>query len=161
MIQQHGRMSVVRSDSQACELSAQLHPNCIVCSATNPRGLGQTFALRSDDSVRADFDLDETYEGYRGCPHGGVTSALLDGSMGHWLFAHGLAGVTAELNIRFRHPIRLGKPATAIAQLKTASHPLYVLEARVVQDGRVKAEATGKFIHKPELIQRTDGDCDE
>ncbi len=161
MIQQHHEIGFAQSDGQADHLPAQLHPNCIVCSPSNPRGFGQDFILRSDDSITADFDLDETYEGYQGCPHGGVTSALLDGSMGHWLFAHGLAGVTAELNIRFRHPIRLGEPATAIARLKRASHPLYVLEARVVQDGRVKAEATGKFIHKPELVQRTDGDCDE
>jgi len=154
MIQQHGKISVVRSDSPACELSAQLHPNCIVCSATNPRGLGQVFALRFDDSITTDFELDETCAGYRGCPHGGVASALLDASMGQWLFAHGLAGVTAELNIRFRHPIRLGEPARAIAQLTRASHPLYVLEARVVQNGQVKARATGKFVHKPELLEQ-------
>lgn len=86
---------------------------------------------------------------------------MLDASMGHWLFAHGLAGVTAELNIRFRHPIRLGMPATAIAQLKRASHPLYILEARIVQDGQVKARATGKFIHKPELVERAHGDHDD
>jgi len=138
MIQQHGQIRVVQCGSQTGELSAQLHPNCIVCSPTNPRGLGQVFALRSDDSITADFELDETCEGY----------------------IHGLAGVTAELNVRFRHPIRLGEPATAIAQLKRASHPLYVLEARVVQDGQVKAQATGKFLHKPELVERTKGNGD-
>jgi uncharacterized protein (TIGR00369 family) len=111
--------------------------------------------LRPDDSITADFDLDETCEGYRDSPHGGVTSALLDASMGHWMFAHGLAGVTAELNIRFRHPLRLGEPARAIAELTRASHPLYVLQARVVQNGQVKARATGKFIHKPELLEQT------
>jgi len=161
MIPQHGEIGIVPSDGQAGDLPTQLHPNCIVCSPTNPRGFGQAFALRADDSVTADFDLDETCEGYQGCPHGGVTSALLDASMCHWLFAHGLAGVTAELNIRFRHPVQLGKPATAITQLKRASHPLYVLEARVVQDGQVKVQATGKFIHKPELVKRAHGDCDD
>ncbi len=161
MIQQHGEIGVVQSDDQVCNLPAQLHPNCIVCSPTNPRGLGQIFTLRSDDSVTADFDLDETCEGYQGCPHGGATAALLDASMCHWLFAHGLAGVTAELNIRFRHPIRLGEPASAIAQLKRASPPLYILEARIVQDGQVKAQAIGKFIHKPNLVERTCGGCDD
>jgi len=153
-------MGVVQPNNQAYELSAQLHPNCVVCSPTNPRGLGQVFALRSDDSITADVELDETLEGYEGCPHGGVTSALLDASMGYWLFAHGLAGVTAELNIRFRHPVRLGEPARAIAQLKRASHPHYVLEARLVQDGQVKAQATGTFLHKPELAERAKGNGD-
>jgi uncharacterized protein (TIGR00369 family) len=118
------------------------------------------FALRSDNSITADFELDETYEGYIGYAHGGVTSALLDASMGHWLFVHSLAGVTAELSIRFRHPVRLGEPARAIAQLKRASHPLYILEARIVQDGQVKAQATGKFLHQPELVERAKGNGD-
>jgi uncharacterized protein (TIGR00369 family) len=150
---QHGATAVVPTDGRANGLSRQLHPNCVVCSATNPRGLGQAFSLRSDDSIIADFELDDTCAGYQGRPHGGVTSALLDASMGHWLFAHGLAGVTAELNVRFRHPIQLGEPARAIAELKRASPPLYILEARVVQHGQVKARATGKFVHKPELVE--------
>lgn len=160
MIQQHDKMSIAQPEDPVCDLPAQLHPNCIVCSPTNPRGLGQAFSLGSDDSITADFDLDETCEGYQGCPHGGITAALLDASMCHWLFAHGLTGVTAELSIRFRHPIRPGEPARAIAQLKRASHPLYILEARIVQDGQVKAQATGKFIHKSQLIEQAHGGSD-
>ena len=148
-------------NTQFDDLRTRLHPNCIVCSPNNPRGLGLIFNIRVDGSVAADFELDGTYEGYRECPHGGVISAILDASMGQWLFAHGLSGVTAELNVRFRHPIQLGEAGTVLAELEKASHPLYILKAQVAQNGQLMARATGKFIHKPELAKCAKCDCDD
>jgi len=102
----------------------------------------------TDDTVVADFELDQAVEGYVGWPHGGITAAVLDGAMTNWLFAHGLTGVTAELKIRFRNPVILEEPAQVTARLKSASHPLYVLEAHITQNGQLKARATGRFMHK-------------
>jgi acyl-coenzyme A thioesterase PaaI-like protein len=102
----------------------------------------------------AEFELDQAVEGYVGWPHGGITSAVLDGAMTNWLFAHGLTGVTAELNVRFRHPIILEEPAKVMARLKTASHPLYELEACITQNGQLKARATGRFMHKEHGSER-------
>jgi len=102
----------------------------------------------ADDTIIADFELDPTAEGYVGWSHGGIISAALDGAMTNWLFAHGLIGVTAELNIRFRHPVLLGEPTQVTACLRTASHPLYELEAQIVQNRQLKARATGRFLHQ-------------
>jgi acyl-coenzyme A thioesterase PaaI-like protein len=129
-------------------LRARLHPHCVVCSPDHPGGLCLRFAAGADDTVAADFQLDRAVEGYVGWPHGGITSAILDGAMTNWLFAHGLTGVTAELNVRFRHPVLLEEPATVTAHLRTASPPLYELEAQIIQDGQLKARATGRFLHK-------------
>jgi len=150
----------IEPNTQFGNLRTRLHPNCIVCNTNNSRGLGLAFVLRADDRVAADFELDNTYEGYRGCPHGGVACAILDASMGQWLFAHGLSGVTAELNIRFRHPIQLGEAGTVLAELKRSSHPLYILKAQVVQNGQIMARATGKFVHKSELAKCANGNYD-
>jgi uncharacterized protein (TIGR00369 family) len=128
-------------------LRARLHPHCIVCSPDHSCGLGLRFVAGADDTVVAEFELDQTVEGYVGWPHGGITSAVLDGAMTNWLFAHGLTGVTAELNVRFRHPVMLEEPAKVTARLKSASHPLYVLEAHITQNGQLKARATGRFMH--------------
>jgi uncharacterized protein (TIGR00369 family) len=134
---------------QTCEdIRTALHPNCVVCSPDKPRGLALQFASAADDTVVAEFELDEMVEGYVGWPHGGITTSILDGAMTNWLFAHGLAGVTAELNVRFRHPVLLGEPATVTARLKQASHPLYELEACITQNGQLKVRATGRFMHK-------------
>jgi len=151
---------VIQTNTEFDNLRTRLHPNCIVCSPNNPKGLGLIFDIRADDSIVADFELDDTCEGYEGCPHGGVTCAMLDAAMGQWLFAHDLSGVTAELVIRFRHPIQLEEAGTILAELERASHPLYILKARVVQNGQLMARATGKFIHKPELVKCAEGHCD-
>ena len=129
-------------------LRARLHPHCVVCSADNPCGLCLRFVAGADDTVLADFALDQTVEGYVGWPHGGITSAILDGAMTNWLFAHGLTGVTAELSVRFRHPLLLEEPTRVTARLRNAAPPLYELEAHITQNGQLKVRATGKFMHK-------------
>jgi acyl-coenzyme A thioesterase PaaI-like protein len=136
-----------KSESRA-SLRTRLHPRCVVCSPDHPCGLGLCFVAGADDTVVADFELDRAVEGYEGWSHGGITSAVLDGAMTNWLFAHGLAGVTAELNVRFRHPLILEEPAQVTARLKGASHPLYELEAQITQNGQLKARATGRFMHR-------------
>jgi acyl-CoA thioesterase FadM len=102
----------------------------------------------------ADFKLDPVVEGYVGWPHGGITSAVLDGAMTNWLFAHDLACVTAELTVRFRHPMVLNEPAKVTARLKNASHPLYVLDAWITQNGHLKTRATGKFMYIEYEVER-------
>mgnify|MGYP006281640669 CR=1 FL=1 len=129
-------------------LRDRLHPHCVVCSPENTLGLGLQFVAGEDDTVVAEFELDRTVEGYVGWPHGGITSAILDGAMTNWLFAHGLTCVTADLNVRFRHPVLLDEPAEVTAALQRASHPLYVLEARIVQNGQLRVRATGRFMYK-------------
>ena len=128
-------------------LRARLHPHCVVCSPNHPGGLCLRFTAAADDTVVADFRLDREVEGYVGWPHGGITSAILDGAMTNWLFAHDLTCVTAELSVRFRHPVLLNEPAKVTARLKKASHPLYVLDADITQNGRLKTQATGKFMY--------------
>jgi acyl-coenzyme A thioesterase PaaI-like protein len=84
--------------------------------------------------------------------HGGIISSILDGAMTHCLFAHGRTAVTAQLSTRFRHPVVTQEPATVSARIERSSHPLYILEARIVQARQIKATATGKFLDQPQLL---------
>ena len=120
----------------------------MVCSPDHPYGLCLRFAAGPDDTVVAEFQFDPAFEGYKGWPHGGITSAVLDGAMTNWLFVHGLTCVTAELEVRFRHPVVLGEPATVTARLKDDSHPLYELEACIHQNEQLKVRAVGRFMYK-------------
>ena len=45
---------------------ARLHPHCVICSQDNPSGLGLRFLTGPDDTVTAQFELDQTVEGYIG-----------------------------------------------------------------------------------------------
>lgn len=127
-----------------------MHPLCIVCGREIGGGLNLRFSLRDDGSVEASFQCRQRLQGYPDTMHGGVTAALLDGAMTNCLFAHGIAAVTAEMTVRFRHPIELHDSLTVSARIARSQSPLHVIEARIVQREQVKATAAGKFMERPE-----------
>lgn len=133
---------------QRQHVSGQAHPSCFVCSPRHLSGMGLRFIPQGDGSVAAEFSCDALYEGYEGMVHGGIISTLLDGAMTHCLFALGHVAVTADLHVRFRHPLYTGQEATVRAKMTCEASPLFVLEAQVVQAGQVKATAIGKFMRK-------------
>ena len=145
------RMSVTTKAAQAVlEHTRQAaHPLCIVCGRSDECGLGLRFLLRDDGGVEASFECEARFQGYEGILHGGVTSSLLDGAMTNCLFAHGIKAVTAEMTVRFRHPVELDTPAVVRARIDRVQLPLYIVEAEILQGGQVKARAVGKFMARP------------
>ena len=143
-------MSVITEPGQDAlrEIQARAHACCVVCGTASGRGLRLVFRSSEDGSVQATFDCERAYEGYANILHGGVVSALLDGAMTNCLFAHEHAGVTAELTVRFRHPVCTDATATVRAWIERCSPPLHVLRAELAQEGQVKATARGKFMAK-------------
>jgi len=143
---------VITSTAQAGwqELRAQAHSNCAVCSPSNRRSLCLRFTASGDGTVQAYFDCDESFEGYTGMLHGGVIASLLDGAMTNCMFAHGVAAMTGELTVRFRHPVIVNRLATLRAWIERSSPPRHLLSAEIVQDGQVKATASGKFMERPQ-----------
>ena len=131
----------------------QTHANCVVCGSASPRGLRLHFVPLADGSVQAAFDCGETFEGYAGTVHGGVISAVLDGAMTNCIFAHGRAGLTGELRVRYRHPVPTNHEATVRGWIERASPPLYFARAELAQDGEVKATATGKFMDRSPMAK--------
>jgi acyl-coenzyme A thioesterase PaaI-like protein len=101
-----------------------------------------------------EFACDSRYEGYTGVLHGGIISALLDGAMTNCLFLHGQVAVTAELVVRFRHPILLERSAEVQAWITVAEPPVFRLKAQIEQDGIVKAAARAAFMMPSPRSQR-------
>ncbi|NOQ21170.1 MAG: hotdog fold thioesterase [Candidatus Aegiribacteria sp.] len=122
------------------------HANCVVCSSLNEHGLGLSFKSLPDGSVEATFDCNQAFEGYRNVLHGGITSTLLDGAMTNCMFAHGIHAVTAELNIRFLHPVACCLSVTVRAWITRSSSKLHLLKAEISQNDQIMATATGKFV---------------
>jgi uncharacterized protein (TIGR00369 family) len=129
-------------------LSHQVHPSCLACSRAHEGCLGLEFSPRNDGGVEATFCCRPDYQGYDGVVHGGVISTVLDSAMTNCLFAHDVIAVTAELNVRFRHPVLTNNPAVVTAHVFRATPPLFVVEAKFHQEGKIKATATGKFMQK-------------
>ena len=132
---------------QMRRLHAAIHPHCVVCGADNPRGLRVDFRPTADGGVEAHFDCPRIFEGYSHRIHGGVIAALLDGAMTNCLFAHGHVAVTAELNVRYRHPVMTDRRATVRAWIRESSHGLHRLRAEVLQDRQLLVIATATFLN--------------
>jgi uncharacterized protein (TIGR00369 family) len=111
------------------------------------------FHPSGDGGVQATFDCRKAYEGYANVVHGGVVSALLDGAMTNCLFSHGHPGVTAELVVRFRHPVRTDTAATVRAWIERCAPPLHILKAELLQDQQLKATARGKFMEQARVTR--------
>jgi len=136
-------LSVVRQQS---------HPECFVCGSANGHGLGLEFQPTPDGAVEASFACEQVFNGYPGMLHGGIICSLLDGAMTNCMFAHGMVAVTADMNVRFRHPVIVNRPATVRAKLNSETDsPIHRLTAEVVQEGQVVATATARFIDKDAL----------
>ncbi len=128
----------------------RVHPGCFVCSPAHPAGLRQEFTLQPDGSVESTFAGGEAWEGYRGYLHGGVAAALLDGAMTNLLFAHGLEAFTAELRVRYRHPVAARSPMTVSARWDESHGLFHSLRAELRQDAQIKVTAVGKFLERHE-----------
>lgn len=145
-------MSIETQQNTTTNICNRVHPNCVVCSSTNSKGLHLEFVSTNNGGITATFQCDEAFEGYPGVLHGGVISSILDGAMGHCMFARGQAVVTFEMTTRFRYPVVTNQEATVSARITQSSHPLYILEAEILQAGQVKATAKSKFLDQPRLI---------
>jgi acyl-coenzyme A thioesterase PaaI-like protein len=126
------------------------HPFCLVCSQSNPLGLGLEFAVHDDGSVSASFLGHSTLEGFEGFHHGGMIASLLDGAVTNCLFAHGHVAMTAELKVRYRKPVVIGEEMLIRAWITESFPPLYHLKAELRQKDCVKVTATAKFVERNE-----------
>lgn len=129
-------------------LRRESHPDCFVCGPANGHGLGLDFQWSEDGSVETEFACQRIFQGYSARLHGGIICTVLDGAMTNCLFAHGHVGVTAELKVRFRHPVMTDRPARVRAWVASSLRPLHELAAELVQEQQVMATARGKFLER-------------
>ncbi len=128
---------------------ARLHPDCVVCSPTNPHGLHLQCQRQPDGSVAARFDPAPWLCGYHGRVHGGVLRLLLDAAMTQCLFEHGITAVTARLHIRYHHPAPDDQRYLITARIEESYHQLYQMSATIEAAGQPIATATARFMEVP------------
>lgn len=120
----------------------------MLCGDHNPLSLRLDFRPDAEGGVRADLRGGARMQGYDGILHGGVVAALLDAAMTHCLFHHGVAGLTAELRVRYLKPVPCDATLEARAWLDRARPPLYRLGAELTRDGQVLARAEASFLRR-------------
>jgi acyl-coenzyme A thioesterase PaaI-like protein len=111
-------------------------------------GLALRHTVASDGSVSASFIGNCALESYPGILHGGLVATVLDAAMTNCLFAQGIRGLTAELQVRYRDPVQAAEELQVRAWLDSTRHGIYKLSAEITQGGNLKARAQAKFIER-------------
>jgi len=92
------------------------------------------------------FTAGHRHQGYEGCVHGGVITAIIDASMAQCLMGHGVVGYTADISVKYRHPVTIKNSAEFITRIVGINIGiLYTLDCKVVQGTALAVEATGRF----------------
>ena len=136
---------------------------CLVCGAENAAGLHGRFYELDGGELLGLFRPTVEHQSYPGRLHGGISSAMLDETIGRAVtIAHpGTWGVTAELTLRYRKPVPLDGEVRVIGRITRDTSRLFEGSGEIVlADGSVAVEARGKYVKMP-LDAITDGDFDE
>jgi acyl-coenzyme A thioesterase PaaI-like protein len=126
--------------------------NCFGCGTLNLHGLQLVLNHDLDgNGVWATFTPDLRFEGYGGMVHGGIISTVLDEVMAWSLYRIGAWGVTAEMNVRFRKPVRIGEETRATGRIIEDRGRVFSMGAdiRRAADGVLLADATARFMRVP------------
>lgn len=136
---------------------------CMICGKQNPYSLKARFYELDSGELVGLFQPRPEHQSYPGRLHGGVSSAILDETIGRAVNISDPTawGVTVELNVRYRKPVPLGDEIKAVARItKDGSRMFEGTGEIVLPDGTVAVEANGRYIKLP-IDRIADGDFDE
>lgn len=126
--------------------------HCLVCGTENPAGLGARFYELENGDLAGVFHPTRQHQGYPGRLHGGISSAMLDETIGRAInMLHPQTwGVTVELTLRYRRPVPLECEVRTIGRITKDSSRLFEGTGEIVlADGTVAVEAAGKYLKMP------------
>ncbi len=126
--------------------------NCFGCAPWNEAGLKLEFFEDGDDIVTY-FTPGKEYQSWVNTLHGGIQATLLDEVAG-WVVTRKLqtAGVTSNMNIRFRHPAPAANGATleVRARLREMRHNLAVIDGEIRHEGKLLSNAEIIYFTMPQ-----------
>ena len=124
------------------------HQNCMLCGSHPVLGFKLNFYSDQSQQVFAYFKSSIHQQGYDGILHGGFLSALLDSSMCQALFSRDIEGVTADMNIRFLHEVKINSEILMVGKVISSRYPLHKVEAELYVDGVLMVKSNARFMTK-------------
>lgn len=119
---------------------------CFACGRDNPRGLHLEFHFEGEEYV-AEFTPQDWHQGWAGIVHGGLVATLLDEVMTRMCWERGLNVATAQLNVRYRQSVPIGRKTITRGRIQQRRGPFVEAAAETyLEDGSVAATASGKFM---------------
>lgn len=135
----------------------------MICGTENDMGLHARFYELESGELLGIFRPLEQHQSYPGRLHGGVSSAILDETIGRAINMsdHDAWGVTVELSVRFRKPVPLDAEVRAVARITKDSRRLFEGSGEILlEDGTVAVEASGRYMKMP-IDKIAEGDFDK
>lgn len=138
-------MTVTELPADLRELVRSPQNHCFACGPGNDCGMKLQFDQVGDD-VRARFTPDHRHSGWTGVVHGGILATALDEAMAYVLYFMGVKGLTARMEVRYRQPALEGDQLAVVARKVSEARRVVDVEARLLREDTVLAEATGRFM---------------
>ena len=137
---------------------------CFICGLQNDKGLRAEFYELEDGALAATATAHALHQSYPGRVHGGVTTALLDETIGRAIniLEPDAWGVTVEISTRYKKPVPYDVPLLVIGRITENSRRLFSGEGRLIlPDGSTAATASAKYFKmKLDAISEFDGEVD-
>jgi len=129
------------------------YSNCFVCGNKNEYGLKVDFFYDKGIS-RAEYVAGGKFQGYKNILHGGVISALLDEVMIKAVIATGILVVTAEIQVKFIKPVRIGEKLFLEGKITGEQKKIFTAEGTVSNSkGKIVAAGKGRFFKVTEEMK--------
>ena len=126
---------------------------CLVCGLKNPYGLQSSFYMLENKELVCVVKPSEVHQSYPGRLHGGITTALLDETIGRAIMMHYeemLWGVTVEFTTKFKKPIPLNEELRIVGRITSDSSRFFEGTGELhLANGEVAATGIGKYIKMP------------
>lgn len=137
---------------------------CLVCGLKNPYGLKTFFYELENGELMSVCKLMEEHQSYPNRLHGGITTALLDETIGRAILIKSqgeIWGVTLEFTTRYKKPIPLDAELRVLGRITKEGKRVFEGTGELLlPDGEIAAEGYGKYIKLP-LEKIADFDFDE
>jgi len=126
---------------------------CLVCGLKNPYGLKTSFFELQNNELVAVFRPTEVHQSYPGRLHGGITTAILDETIGRAIMGRyegAIWGVTVEFATKFKRPIPLNTELRVVGRITNDSGRFFEGTGELLlPGGEVAATGVGKYMKLP------------
>lgn len=126
---------------------------CLVCGLKNPYGLKASFYELENKELVCVFTPTDVHQSYPGRLHGGISTALLDETIGRAIMIEredAMWGVTVEFTIKFRKAIPLNEQLRVVGRITNESSRFFEGTGEILlPDGEIAATGQGKYIKLP------------